>query len=135
MFVWPRNLTKRGWKVIDYFSLGAAVLGVIGSVGSLAKQLRKVCSQPHTHPWRVLPLKSNPLCALANLVPFADASFVPNSRRRRLSSIESSGSIMPNAPGSRKRFRDLTLLNSQSGNPSASRIWLALLQRVVKIGH
>ena len=33
MFVWPRNLTKRGWKVIDYVWLGTALLGVIGSVG------------------------------------------------------------------------------------------------------
>ena len=33
MFVWPRNLTKRGWKVVDYFWLGVGLLGVIGSVG------------------------------------------------------------------------------------------------------
>lgn len=34
MLVWPRNLTKRGWKVIDYFWLTAAFFGVIGSVGA-----------------------------------------------------------------------------------------------------
>ncbi len=33
MFVWPKNLTKRYWKVIDYIWLGTAFLGVIGSVG------------------------------------------------------------------------------------------------------
>jgi len=33
MFVWPRNLTKRGWKVVDYFWLGVGLLGVIGSAG------------------------------------------------------------------------------------------------------
>jgi hypothetical protein len=33
MFVWPRNLTKRGWKIVDYFWLGVGLLGVIGSVG------------------------------------------------------------------------------------------------------
>ncbi len=33
MFVWPKNLTKRCWKVIDYVWLGTALLGVIGSVG------------------------------------------------------------------------------------------------------
>jgi hypothetical protein len=31
--VWPRNLTRRGWKIVDYFWLGAGLLGVIGSVG------------------------------------------------------------------------------------------------------
>jgi hypothetical protein len=33
MLVWPRNLTKRGWKVVDYFWLGVGLLGVIGSAG------------------------------------------------------------------------------------------------------
>lgn len=33
IFIWPRNLTKRGWKIVDYFWLGAALLGVVGSVG------------------------------------------------------------------------------------------------------
>lgn len=32
MFVWPKNLRKRCWKVIDYIWLGTALLGVIGSV-------------------------------------------------------------------------------------------------------
>ena len=33
MFVWPRNLTRRGWKVVDYFWLAAGLLGVVGSAG------------------------------------------------------------------------------------------------------
>lgn len=33
LFVWPRNLTKVGWKIVDYFWIAAALLGVIGSVG------------------------------------------------------------------------------------------------------
>jgi hypothetical protein len=33
VFVWPRNLTKRRWKIIDYIWVGTALLGVIGSAG------------------------------------------------------------------------------------------------------
>lgn len=32
-FVWPRNLTKLGWKVVDYIWLAAALFGLIGSLG------------------------------------------------------------------------------------------------------
>src|SRR5574337_890572 len=38
MFVWPRNFSKRGWKVVDYFWLGAGLLGVVGSAG-VARQV------------------------------------------------------------------------------------------------
>ncbi len=34
LFVWPRNLSKIGWKVVDYVWLLAALLGVIGAVSN-----------------------------------------------------------------------------------------------------
>ncbi|TAM48409.1 MAG: hypothetical protein EPN55_00170 [Gammaproteobacteria bacterium] len=37
LLVWPRNLSKLGWKVVDYFWLATALLGVLGAVG-IARQ-------------------------------------------------------------------------------------------------
>jgi hypothetical protein len=33
ILVWPRNLTRRSWKIVDYVWLGTGLLGVIGSAG------------------------------------------------------------------------------------------------------
>src|SRR5690242_13770557 len=37
--LWP--LRKKGWKIVDYIWLGVAVLGILGTVGAMRRQLAK----------------------------------------------------------------------------------------------